>query len=122
MHYLHTVHEMYACSAGGVCLSGYFNSRTAGLIFMKFNVDIVARMWRLYKTGIGLTTGFIGSHTVTHNYSVYTLTAHYSSLQHLPSLLTVSSLVACLPIPHDPFAFRTNLKLCNYSLNTAASL
>jgi hypothetical protein len=35
--------------------------------------DIVARMWRLYKTGIGLTTGFIGSHTVTLNYSVYTL-------------------------------------------------
>jgi hypothetical protein len=33
----------------------------------------VARMRRLYKTGIGLTTGFIGSHTVTHNYSVYTL-------------------------------------------------
>jgi hypothetical protein len=33
---------------------------------------IVPRMWRLYKTGIGLTTGFIGSHTVTHNYSVYT--------------------------------------------------
>jgi hypothetical protein len=27
-------------------------------------------MWRLYKTGIGLTTGFIGLHT--HNYS-YTL-------------------------------------------------
>jgi hypothetical protein len=35
----------------------------------------VARMWRLYKMGIGLTTGFIRSHTVTHNYSVYTLTA-----------------------------------------------
>jgi hypothetical protein len=33
---------------------------------------IVARMWRLYKTGIGLTTGFTGLHTVT----VYTL---YSS-------------------------------------------
>jgi hypothetical protein len=32
----------------------------------------VACMWRLYKMGIGLTTGFIGSHTVTHNYSVYT--------------------------------------------------
>jgi hypothetical protein len=31
------------------------------------------------KTGIGLTTGFIGSHTVTHNYSVYALTAHYCS-------------------------------------------
>jgi hypothetical protein len=25
-----------------------------------------------YKTGIRLTTGFIGSHTVTHNYCVYT--------------------------------------------------
>jgi hypothetical protein len=35
--------------------------------------DIVALMWRLHKTGIGLTTGFTGSHTVTHNYSVYTL-------------------------------------------------
>jgi hypothetical protein len=45
----------------------------------------------IYKTGIGLTTGFIGSHTVTHNYSVYTLTAHYSSLQHLPSLLTITT-------------------------------
>jgi hypothetical protein len=33
----------------------------------------VAHMWRLYKTGIGFTTGFIRSHTVTHNYSVYTL-------------------------------------------------
>jgi hypothetical protein len=32
-----------------------------------------AYVWRLYKTGIGLTTGFIGSHTVTHNYSVYAL-------------------------------------------------
>jgi hypothetical protein len=50
--------------------------------------NIFARMWRLYKTGIGLTTGFIRSHTVTDNYS----------------LLTVSSLVACLPIPQDPFA------------------
>jgi hypothetical protein len=32
---------------------------------------IVACMQRLYKTGIGLTTGFIGSHTITHSYSVY---------------------------------------------------
>jgi hypothetical protein len=66
-----------------------------------------------YKTGIGLTTGFIGSHTVTRNYSVYTLTAPYSSLQHLPSLHTVSSLVAFLPISQDPFA-------CNSSRKTAA--
>jgi hypothetical protein len=33
----------------------------------------VARMRLLYKTGYWMTTGFIGSHTVTHNYSVYTL-------------------------------------------------
>jgi hypothetical protein len=36
----------------------------------------------IYKTGIGLTTGFIGSHTVTHNYSVYVLqliTVHYNT-------------------------------------------
>jgi hypothetical protein len=42
------------------------------ILFSKNHLNIVARMWRLYKTGIGLTTGFIGSHTVTHNYSVYT--------------------------------------------------
>jgi hypothetical protein len=36
-------------------------------------VDSVARMRRLYNTGIGLTTGLIGSQTVTHNYSIYTL-------------------------------------------------
>jgi hypothetical protein len=38
--------------------------------------------WRLYKTGIGLTTGFIGSHTVTHNYSATLLqltTVHYNT-------------------------------------------
>jgi hypothetical protein len=29
-------------------------------------------MWRLYKTGIGLKTGFIRSDTITHNYSAYT--------------------------------------------------
>jgi hypothetical protein len=38
------------------------------------------------RRGIGLTTGFTGSHTVTHNYSVYTPTAHYSSLQLAESL------------------------------------
>jgi hypothetical protein len=81
----------------------------------------VARMWRLYKTGIGLTTGFIGSHTVTHNYSAYTLqitTVHYNTCR----VFFVSSLVACLPMPLGPFTFRTNLQLCNSSLKTAASL
>jgi hypothetical protein len=75
-------------------------------------VHIVARTWRDYIRRV-LTTGFIGLHTVTHNYTVYTLTAPYSSLQHLPSLHTVSSLVACLPVSQDPFA-------CNFSLKTAA--
>jgi hypothetical protein len=42
-----------------------------GLCDILAHEHIVARMWRLYKMGIGLTTGFIGSHTVTHNYSVY---------------------------------------------------
>jgi hypothetical protein len=73
-------------------------------------------MRRLYKTGIGLTTGFIESHTVTHNYSVYTPTAHYSSLQHLPSLLTVSSLAACLLIPDSAHTPRlTDAQLPEYS-------
>jgi hypothetical protein len=36
-------------------------------------MHIVARMrGDYYKKGIGLTTGFIGSQSVTHNYSVYT--------------------------------------------------
>jgi hypothetical protein len=37
-------------------------------IFMKLGIYIVARMCGDYdKTGIGLTTGFIGSQTDTHN-------------------------------------------------------
>jgi hypothetical protein len=44
----------------------------------RIHLNIVARTWRLYKTAIGLTNGFIGLHTVT----VYTL---YSS-----QLLTIT--------------------------------
>jgi hypothetical protein len=47
-------------------------------LYFKIFFNIVARMWRLYKTGIGLTTGFIGSHTVTHSYSVYTLHSQFT--------------------------------------------
>jgi hypothetical protein len=47
-------------------------------------MHIVARMWRLYKTGIGLTTGFIGSHTVTHNFSVLHFTTHNNWVSSLP--------------------------------------
>jgi hypothetical protein len=46
---------------------------------------IVARVWRLYKTGIALTTGFFGSHTVTHNYSVYTLHSQFTIVLAEPS-------------------------------------
>jgi hypothetical protein len=68
------------------------------------------------RQGIGLTTGFIGSHTVTHNYSVYNSTAHYSLLQHLPSLLTVSSLAACFPIPDSARTPRLTDARPEYSL------
>jgi hypothetical protein len=50
-----------------VCFSALMGLRTGRAL------NIVARMRRLYRRGIGLTTGFIGSRTVTHNYSVYTL-------------------------------------------------
>jgi hypothetical protein len=89
------------------------NNQSHNIEYIYIYIYIVARMWRQYNAGIGLTTGFIGSHAITHNYSVYTLTAHYSSLQHLPSHHTVSSLVSCLPISQDLFA-------CNSSLKTAA--
>jgi hypothetical protein len=48
-------------------------------------IDIVARMWRLYKTGIGLTTGFVGSHTVTQlGYSVLHFTTHNNWVSSVP--------------------------------------
>jgi hypothetical protein len=54
---------------------------------------IVARMRRLYKTGIGLTTGFIGSQ---YSYSVLHFTTQYSSCNSsgIPChhLLTLSSI------------------------------
>jgi hypothetical protein len=42
---------------------------------------IVARMWGLYKTGIGLTTGFIGSqYSYTQLQCIhFTLAVHYST-------------------------------------------
>jgi hypothetical protein len=29
-------------------------------------LNILSRVWRLYKTEFGLSTGFIGLHSVTH--------------------------------------------------------
>jgi hypothetical protein len=76
---------------------------------------IVPRMWRLYKTG--WIDNWI--YWITHNYSVYT---SYNSLQ-FTITLAESSLVACLPIPPDPFACNSSLKTAarpDYSLVTAS--
>jgi hypothetical protein len=40
--FLHDVHEMNAYRAGHVCLSAWFNSRTARRIWMKFGMDIIS--------------------------------------------------------------------------------
>jgi hypothetical protein len=65
-------------------------------------------MWRLYKTGIGLTTGFSGSHTQLHTITVYTLlqllTVHYNTCRvflQLQLTLTTESLQGPGP-PADP--------------------
>jgi hypothetical protein len=43
-------------------------------VYMEVKNHIVTSMCGdYYKTGIGSTTGFIGSQTVTRNYNVYTL-------------------------------------------------
>jgi hypothetical protein len=58
---------------GTWCVKLLFSGNNMQLSSFLLDIRIVARIvWRLYKTGFGLTTGFIGSHTVTHNYSVYT--------------------------------------------------
>jgi hypothetical protein len=70
-----------ACSTHGEKRNAYRilvgkpeGKRPLGRLGRRWKDNIVARMrGDDYKTGIGLTTGFIGSQTVTHNYSVYTL-------------------------------------------------
>jgi hypothetical protein len=66
----------------------------------------------IIRRGIGLTTGFIGSHTVTHNYSVY------SSLQFTITLAESSHCIftRCLS---SIIAGSVRLQL-NSSLKTAA--
>jgi hypothetical protein len=97
----------------------------------KFNS--VSRMWRLYKTGTGLTTGFIGSHTVTHNYSVYTLQFTLFSI-HVPSLLTcvftgclssniagsvhLQNSLATLQLFSEDCCFTVDSRLCNSTPNS----
>jgi hypothetical protein len=51
-------------------------------------MDIVTRKRRLYKTGIGLTTGFIGSRTVTTDYLNSTTTSSVGSTLDLSSFLS----------------------------------
>jgi hypothetical protein len=76
----HLTFVLYWQSNFGISFSGIISSH----LFWQFSyccVDILycrAFVATIYKTGIGLTTGFIGSHTVT----VYTLlqltTVHYT--------------------------------------------
>jgi hypothetical protein len=77
---------------GIVKVAGLMLSKSA---VVKQEIAITAFIFKQYcrayvatiiRRGIGLTTGFIGSHTVT----VYTLYTR-SSLQYLPSLLTITT-------------------------------
>jgi hypothetical protein len=68
----------------------------------------------IIRRGIGLTTGFIGSHTVT--ITVYTLlqltTVHYNTCRVFTLYLH--------PLPLFQIAGSVRLQLCNSSLKTAA--
>jgi hypothetical protein len=92
------------------CLTNRWNLITRPNI-MRWPIGLeqhtVARMWRLYKTGIGLTTGFIRSQSITQlGYSVlhFTLAVHYSTCRvvlQLQLTLTTESLQGPGP-PADP--------------------
>jgi hypothetical protein len=86
----------------------FFNSSVQ---MIKISINIVARMWQLYKTGIGLTTGFIRSHTIT----VYTLydsqqLSLFSSSEDYGSNSATTAATNSYGIP------------CHYSLTGAAPL
>jgi hypothetical protein len=66
-------------------------------------------VWRLYNTG--WIDNWI--YWITHNYSVYALTAHYSSLAESSHCI----FTRCLS---SNIAGSVRLQLCNASLNTAA--
>jgi hypothetical protein len=65
-----------------------------------------------YKTGIGLTTGFIGSHSYTQLQCIRS-TAHYSSLAESSHCIYTRCLSSNI-------AGSVRLQLCNSSLKTAA--
>jgi hypothetical protein len=79
------------------------------------NIHIVARMRRLYKTGIGLTTGFIGSHSYTQLQCIRS----YSSLQFTITLAESPHCVFTRCLSSNIVA-SVRLQLCNSSLKTAA--
>jgi hypothetical protein len=88
------------------------------LIYLKLKCcfkHIVARMRRLYKTGIGLATGFIGSQ---YSYSVLHFTTHYCSCNTsgIPChhLLTLSNRTAALTL------YYTRNSLLNCQLTNSA--
>jgi hypothetical protein len=75
-------------------------------------------VWRLYKMGIGLTTGFIGSHTVTVYTLLQLLTVHYNTcrffLQLQLTLTTESQLLLSFFRAQD--LLQTQLALTGHQL------
>jgi hypothetical protein len=69
----------------------------------------LTHVWRLYKTGFGLTTGFIGLHSVTHNQSQLCL------LQLQLTLTTESQLLLSLSRAQD--LLQTQLAHTGHQLN-----
>jgi hypothetical protein len=92
-------------------------NETSHLQLLKFidTLKILSRVCGDYIRRVGLATGFIGSHTVTHNYSVYALqltTVHYNIAESSHCIFT-----GCLS---SNIAGSVRLQLCNSSLKTAA--
>jgi hypothetical protein len=64
----------YRCAfLRNVALSSNFTVLQPRIPYSSCLFCIVARMWRLYETGFGLSTGFTGSQYSTLNYSAHTL-------------------------------------------------
>jgi hypothetical protein len=96
-------------STGATCLFSFNNYKHIRVASLYCRAYVATNIRRVLDWQLDLL-----DHTVTHNYSVYTL--HYSSLQHLPSLLTVPSLAACLPIPDSARTPRLTDARPEYSL------
>jgi hypothetical protein len=105
-HYLMTITHSWGRFRHFIAYLFYNNSRCTKYLF------IVSRICGDYnRRGIGLTPGFIGSHTVTHNYSVYTSQlSFFSSSEDCCSNSATTAATNSYGVP------------CHYSLTGAAPL